>query len=140
LRVKVIALGSAVLTITVFGAWWLHSVTMLPLAPPPPEQKTTMMPPHLRRLNYHIDIVNGVFGVVNNERFAWNDVDVEIGDGDETFQCPGLSAVGRGQTFIIDSRACRSSDGSVPMHVCVVRVTARQGGITYGLEPCAPVH
>ncbi len=81
-----------------------------------------------------------VIGVVNHEPFAWNDVSVEIGDGGESFQCPGLSAVGSGYIVTIDSRACRSSDGSVPQHVCVVRVTARQGGITYALEPCATVH
>jgi hypothetical protein len=140
LRVKIIALGSAALAIAVFCGW-LHSMTMRLLLPPLPEQKTLTPPPQFRPLNYHIDTAmrNGAIGIVNQEHFAWNDVHVEIADGHESFQCPAVPTVESGHTLIIEGRLCRSSSGHMPTHVCVVRVAAKQGRITNGLEPCAPV-
>src|SRR5438034_1040471 len=76
LRVKIIALGGAVLVIAVSYVWWLHSVTMpLSLPPPSPEQKTAV-----GRLHYDIDTTrrNGAIDVINLEHFAWNDVSVEV--------------------------------------------------------------
>ena len=143
MRVKILALGTAALATAILCAWWLHSVTISqPLPPPSPEQQSAMSQTRdLRRLNYKIDTIsgNGVIGIVNQESFAWNDVHVEVGEGDELFQCPVLPIVGSGHTLTIQSRLCRSADGHVPTHVCVVRMTAKQGVVASGLEPCPTV-
>jgi hypothetical protein len=111
------------------------------LPPPSPKQETAPPRPHLQRLSYHIDTArgNGTIDVVNQEQFAWSDVSVEVGEGYKWFNCPTLPAVERGHILVIESRGCRSSDGHVPTHVCIVRVAAEQGRITSGLEPCVPV-
>jgi hypothetical protein len=109
--------------------------------PPPPELKGAATPvPHLKRLRYHIDATggNGMIAIVNEDRYAWNDVHVEIGDGDATFQCPALPTVSSGHNLRIQGGLCRSSNGHVPMQVCVVHVVAKEGRITCGLEPCVP--
>jgi len=134
------ALGGAALAIAVFCAWWLHAGPIaLPLPPPLLEKNTVATPP--RRLMYRLNTIweSGVIDIVNQDRFTWTDVHVEVGEGYESFQCPALPTIGSGHTLIVQSRLCRSSDGHVPMHVCVVRVAAKEGGITSGLEPCAPV-
>jgi hypothetical protein len=141
LRVKIIALGSAALAIAAFCAGWLHLVTISRPSVPPSPELTAAPAPHLRRLNYHMDTTRGneLIAIVNQEPYAWNDVHVAISEGDESFQCPALPTVGSGHTLTIQTVFCRSPDGRVPMHVCVVRVTAEEGGIASGLEPCVLV-
>jgi hypothetical protein len=134
------ALGGVALAIAMFCAWWLRPV---PIAVPSPaallKTNVAAMPPH--RLTYHLDALwePGVLDIVNQDPFEWNDVHVDIGDGDESFQCPALPTIKSGHTLSVQSRLCRSSDGRMPTHVCVVRLAAKEGGITSGLEPCAPV-
>src|SRR6266568_7299582 len=141
LRIKVIALADVALAIIVSSVWWFHSVTIsLPLPPLSPK-KNTATAPHLRRLNFRIDTTTGPgpIAIVNQGQFAWNEVLVEVSDGDGLFQCPALPVVGTGHTVMIRNELCRSTDGYVPTHVCLVRVAAREGGITLGLEPCLPL-
>jgi hypothetical protein len=81
----------------------------------------------------------GAIDVVNQDRFAWTDVHVEVGEGYESFRCPAVPSIGSGHSLTVLTSSCRSPDQHVPMHVCVVRVTAKEGGIVSALEPCLPV-
>jgi hypothetical protein len=148
LRVRIIAVIPVILlmgaTLAIaLHCEWLHPITISRPSPPPsPELKAAVTPDPLpQRLDYQIDTTrgNGLIAIVNQERHAWNDVHVETADHDESFQCPALPTIGSGHTLMIQTVLCRSSDGHVPMHVCVVRVRAQEGGITTGLEPCVSV-
>jgi hypothetical protein len=140
LRVTIVALGGAALTSAALSVWWLRSPAIaIPSPPSLSEKHTAAAPPG--RLAYRLDTMreHGVIAIVNQDRFSWTDVHVEIGEGFESFQCPSSSTIGIGYTLVVQGRLCRSSDGHVPMSVCVVRVAAKEGAITSGFEPCAPV-
>jgi hypothetical protein len=143
LRAKIIVLWTAALATALSCVWWLYSETVLPpLLPPSPERnRTVARSPDLQRLNYKIDTITGtgVIGIVNEESFAWNDVHVDVGEGDRLFQCPVLPTVGSGHTVVIQSRLCRSADGRLPSYVCFVRIVAKQGQVATGIEPCTTV-
>jgi hypothetical protein len=140
LRVTYITLGAVALTVIVYGVRWLSPLTIsLPSPPPTHGQRAAVGSPPPRPLTYRMDtsrLPAGAIGIVNQEAFAWTDVQVEIGEGKESFQCRALPTVGAGQTLTIHASACRSSDDRPARRVCVVRVTARQGGIVCAFEPC----
>src|SRR3954466_4710615 len=136
MRVPVMAVGGTALAIAASSVWWFHSVTAdVPLWP----KDNTQRPP--QRLSYTLDTApkGRVTGLVNQDRFAWNDVRVEIGEHQKSFRCPTIPTVGSGQTVHVRSSACRSADGSVPMIICVVRLAAKEGSIVSGFEPCLQV-
>jgi hypothetical protein len=85
-------MGGAGLAVALAFAWWLHPVTISRPAPPPSARHTTapirsVPPPHL---NFEFDTTsgNGMIGIVNREPFAWREVRVEVGHGDELASCP----------------------------------------------------
>ena len=127
------ALGAVALVMAVFF-WWLHTAPPWP-APPEGEARPRT------RLQYRLDVtrVGRLIGLVNEDRSAWNDVHVEIGEGMESFQCPTLARIDSGQTLRLESPSCRSAAGRMPSRICVVRVAAREGQITSAFEPCLPV-
>jgi hypothetical protein len=88
------------------------------------------------RLSYRFDLPSrrGEIDIVNNDRFAWSDIHVEISDHRNWFQCSALPIIGSGQTLVVQTGLCRSSDAQMPTTTCVLSITARQGSIRSGLE------
>ena len=78
-------------------------------------------------------------GIVNEERFAWNDVRVEVGSGSQSFLCDTPRTVDSRDILSLESLMCRAADGSVLSRLCVVRVTAREGQVNTAFEPCLRV-
>jgi hypothetical protein len=59
-------------------------------------------------------------GIVNEERFAWNDVRVEVGSGSQSFLCDTPRTVDSRDILSLESLMCRAADGSVLSRLCVV--------------------
>lgn len=112
--------------------------------PPPsrsPNPDVSAGTPSTRRLRYNIDLMSepGIIRVINGDSFTWDDVRVEIGDEGASFHCSVPSTIGVGGTFPIQRSGCRSADSQLAAHVCVVRLMTKQGVVTAGIEPCAPL-
>ena len=59
----------------------------------------------LRRLTNRLDPIweRGVIEIVNQDRFAWNDVHVEVGEGHQSFQCPASPTIGSGHRVYLEA-------------------------------------
>lgn len=94
-----------------------------------------------RRLAYRVVRMERgqLTGIVNEERFAWNDVRVEVGSGSQSFLCDTPRTVDSRDILSLESLMCRAADGSVLSRLCVVRLTAREGHVNTAFEPCVRV-
>jgi hypothetical protein len=131
MRVTLMTLGVVALASAVALSWWLLSGTT--------DVSSRPQVTRWHRLDHQLEIREGqLVGLANHEPFAWNDVHVEIGEGNESFPCPTLPSVGSGQSIRIQSSRCRSAEGLAPSRICVVRVAAQEGRIISAFEPCLP--